>query len=520
MTLARNVFGVLDRSAESHYRNDVALSVDGVDRTFTSVRDRSLRLARALDGHGIQRGDRVAVMLSNRHEWPEIFFGLAALGAVCVPVNVLLTPAEIDHVCEDSDARCLFVDHYGESGLASLSVLPDSVITVGEVETPEGTNAKRYEDLIAAAQLASVPGPALDDDAIQYYSSGTTGLPKAAVHTHNGVLWNSFGQLRDLRLTPEVVYIVVPSLAWAAGFHNLMLALSWIGGRSVIMSSGSMTPDRLMSAIEDAGGTHIMLVPSLLRQFTEDGAILERMRRSTLRWVVTGAEPVPRALIELINDELPDCRVCQGYGLSEFPTIATLLHPDEALDHHGSAGRPLSHTQVAVQTDDGSCLLAGLGELLIRSPATMRGYYNQPEQTEEAFRDGWLHTGDLAAIDDEGFVSIVGRTKDMIISGGINIYPKEIEDVISRIPGVLEVAVVGVPDERFGEAPVAVIVAAAEADVDVVAIEAACRERLAPFKCPRRFLVRAEPLPRNPTGKILKRVLRPWAAAESGVVRR
>ena len=333
-------------------------------------------------------------------------------------------------------------------------------------------------------------------------------------HTHNGVLWNSFAQVADLRLGRDVVYVVVASLSWAAGFHNLMLALAWIGGRSVLMPTGGLTPDRLLSTIEAEGATHTMLVPSLLRQFVDDPSILERVRRSTLRWVVTGAEPVPRALIELINQELPNCVVCQGYGLSEFPTIATLLSPAEALEHHGSAGRPLSHTQVAVQAGAGERSAAGQGELLIRSPATMRGYHNRPEQTLEALADGWLHTGDLASIDGEGFVSIVGRTKDMIISGGLNVYPKEIEDVIGALPGVLEAAVVGVPHERYGETPVAVVVTAPGGHVDQTQVDAICRQQLASYKRPKAVLVRAEPLPRNPTGKILKRLLRPWAAEQ------
>ena len=515
MNLTRNVYSVLDRSAEASYGGKHAITFGGQSRTFVALRERALRLAAGLQRHGVKPRDRVAVMLANGHEWPEVLFGLAAVNAVCVPVNVLLTGPEIAHVCADSHARWLIVDKRGEEGLAGLGSLPDTVITVGEVEVPAGCRTLSYERLLNESAGQNIRhGAALEDDFILYYSSGTTGLPKAAVHTHNGVLWNSFAQVSDLRLSRDVVYVVVASLSWAAGFHNLMLALSWIGGRSVLMPTGGLTPDRLMTTIEREGGTHTMLVPSLLRQFTDDRAILERMRRSTLRWVLTGAEPVPRPLIELINDELPNCTVCQGYGLSEFPTIATLLVPEEALAHHGSAGRPLSHTQAAIRTDEGELAASGMGELLIRSPATMQGYHNRPVQTREAFTDGWLNTGDVAMIDADGFVSIVGRTKDMIISGALNVYPKEIEDVINRLPGVDEAAVVGVPDERFGEAPVAIIVRRPGAELDVALVQAACRDQLASYKRPRAVLVRDDPLPRNPTGKILKRALRPWAANE------
>ena len=499
-----NLFEMLERSARSHYGRRPAVTFEGDERSFVALRDRALRLARGLHGAGIQPGDRVAVLMGNRQEWPEALFGLAALGAVCVPVNVLLTGREIRHVCRDSDVRCLIVDDLGEPKLAELEEPPELVIRVG----PE------YEDL---PQTELPDGPAGSDVLIHYYSSGTTGLPKAAVHSHENVLWNSFGQIVDIGLGPDVRYLVVPSLSWAAGFHNLMLGLVFTGGSSVLMPTGGLTVERIVDAIERERATHVMLVPSLLRQFGADEQALERLRRSSLRWVVTGAEPVPAALIELLGAELPDCRVCQGYGMSEFPTIATLLTPEQALEHSGSAGRPLSHTDVAVLLDDGITVAdSGRGELLMRSPATMLRYHGLPEQTEEALAGGWLHTGDLVEVDSERFVTIVGRTKDMIISGGLNVYPKEVEDVLATLPGVGEVAVVGVPDERFGEAPVAVLVPLEGESVDEEELERVCRAELSSYKRPRAVLVHDGPLPRNPTGKLLKRELRPWAAERVG----
>jgi len=508
-----NLFQMLERSARAHYGSRTAITFEGEGRTFAELRDRALRLARGLHGAGVAPGDRVAVLMGNRHEWPEVLFGLAALGAVCVPVNVLLTGHEVRHVCSDSDVGCLIVDRLGEPKLADLDVLPELVVTVGEVAAPGP--ALSYEAL-PEAELPEGGGPAGSDVLIHYYSSGTTGLPKAAVHSHENVLWNSFGQIIDIGLGPDVRYLVVPSLSWAAGFHNLMLGLIFAGGQSVLMPTGGLTVERIVDAIEREQATHVMLVPSLLRQFGTDEQALERLRRSSLRWIVTGAEPVPAPLIELLSAELPDCRVCQGYGMSEFPTIATLLSPEEALEHAGSAGRPLSHCDVAVLLDDGTIADSGRGELLMRSPATMTGYYGRPDQTAEALAGGWLHTGDLVEVDEERFVTIVGRTKDMIISGGLNVYPKEIEDVLVALPGVGEVAVVGVPDERFGEAPVAVLVAEEGESIDREALDRACRAELSSYKRPRAVLMHDGPLPRNPTGKLLKRELRPWAAERAG----
>jgi fatty-acyl-CoA synthase len=500
-----NLFQMLERSARSEHGARPAVTFEGDERSFRALRDRALRLARGLHGAGVAPGDRVAVLMGNRHEWPETLFGLAALGAVCVPVNVLLTGREIRHVCRDSEVRCLIVDELGAPKLADLEELPERVVAIGDALA----DALAYEEL-PEAELPE--GPAGADVLIHYYSSGTTGLPKAAVHSHENVLWNSFGQIIDIGLGPDVRYLVVPSLSWAAGFHNLMLGLVFTGGSSVLMPTGGLTVERIVEAIERERATHVMLVPSLLRQFGADERALERLRRSALRWIVTGAEPVPAPLIELLSAELPGCRVCQGYGMSEFPTIATLLAPEQAIEHAGSAGRPLSHTDVAVLLDDGTIADSGRGELLMRSPATMLRYHGLTEQTEEALAGGWLHTGDLVELDEERFVTIVGRTKDMIISGGLNVYPKEVEDVLAVLPGVGEVAVVGVPDERFGEAPVAVLVPLEGETIDEAELERVCRAELSSYKRPRAVLLHDGPLPRNPTGKLLKRELRPWAA--------
>jgi acyl-CoA synthetase (AMP-forming)/AMP-acid ligase II len=292
-----------------------------------------------------------------------------------------------------------------------------------------------------------------------------------------------------------------------------VVALTWVGGFSEIRRTGGATMDNIVASIEEHSITHVMLVPSLLRELVTRPDLMVRLSASSLTWIVTGAEPVPKAVIENVCRGIPDVDVCQGYGLSEFPTICTVLMADEVFDHEGSAGRPLPHTDLAVQDADGVIRRAGTGELLIRSLASMKGYYGKPEQTAETFRDGWLHTGDLVEIDDDGFMTVVGRTKDMIISGGLNIYPKEIEDVIHRADGVVEVAVVGVPHERFGETTVAIVVTDHD-DFSTEAIEKLCLEELASYKRPRRILVRHDPLPRNANAKLLKRELRPWAAEQ------
>ncbi|MCK9248320.1 MAG: acyl--CoA ligase [Solirubrobacteraceae bacterium] len=511
MTLARNVYGVLDRAAEQWFADRPAVGFDGRTVTFRELRDRSLRLAAGLERRGIGPGRRVAVMMGNRLEWPEAFFALARVGAVCVPVNVLLTGAEVDHVLRDSGADVLVVDEIGQRAVTRLERMPDTVVAVGDVALPDGVESVAYEAVVADGDgRPATPGPDLSELFILYYSSGTTGLPKAATHTHEAVLWNSYGQIDGIDLDPSVRYAVFPSFSWAAGLHNLFLALIWIGGYSEIRATGGASADAVVEFVERSGATHAMLVPSVLRALVVRDDLMARLRDSDLRWVITGAEPVPRSVLEVCGRELPGISVCQGYGLSEFPTIATVLRPEETAEHEGSAGRPLPIADIAVLGDDGAVGRRGRGELLLRSPATTRGYHDRPEQNAEVFHEGWFRTGDVCEIDDGGFVSIIGRTKDMISSGGLNVYPKEIEDVIDRLPGVVESAVVGVPDDRFGETAVAIVVTDAEA-FDVEVVHAACRDKLAGYKRPRHVLVRDEPLPRSATAKLLKRELRPWA---------
>ncbi|MCW2959055.1 MAG: Long-chain-fatty-acid--CoA ligase FadD13 [Solirubrobacterales bacterium] len=504
-----NVFTVLDRIAGSARRHDPAVIFDGVPRSFTELRERSLRAANALHGIGVQPGDRVAVLLPNGHEWTELFFGTAALGAICVPVNVLNSGPDVLDVLEDCGATTLVVAATADEKLGDIDrdQLPERVIAVGPSALAQ---TQDYEALLAKSSTAVPHGPAQHDLFMFFYSSGTTGKPKAAAHTHTGILWNSFQQLVDFGLTAQDRYLAVPSLSWAAGFHNLILPLWWQGGTTVLMPTGGTTVDRIVAGVHTGNCTHTFLVPTLLKQLLTSPEQLEILRGTDLRWIISGAEPVPVSVIEQLNAELPGCDVVQGYGMSEFPTIATALRPEEAIPKAGSAGRPMSITQLAVRHGDGTIAATGDGEVLLRSLASMQEYYGRPGATRDAFADGWLNTGDVGSVDDEGYLTITGRTKDMIISGGLNIYPKEIEDVIYRLEGVAEAAVIGVQDDVWGEIVVAVVVPEAGGTVSEDQVQAAC-EVLGKYKRPKAVFLRDEPLPRTLTQKVLKRELRPWA---------
>jgi fatty-acyl-CoA synthase len=511
------VFDIVDRVAStSAGRDRVAITCGGEDRSFGQLRDRARALAGGLRKLGIAPGEKVAVLMGNRHEWPELLFGITAAGGVCVPVNVLLRGNEIAHVLRDSEAVALVVDSLAEGALGELEQLPPLLIAVGEVEAPAAAAATPYEELIErGGDGGELELPGRLDPAMIYYTSGTTGLPKGAVHAHEGLIWNTLHQMHDLGIEPDDVYVVVPSLSWAAGFHDVMLPAMWCGGRSVLLPTGGATLEGIVTAIEDNGGTRALLVPTLLKQLLDAPELLERLRHSTLRWVMTGAEPIAGSVLAALNEELPDCPIVQAFGMSEFPLISAILRPEEAVAHAGKAGRATSASSIAVETPEGEITDRGAGEILIRSPALMIGYHNRPEATAEAFARGWFHTGDVGEIDAGGFLAVTGRKKDMIISGGMNIYPREIEDVLIRAEGVVEAAVVGVPDEKWGERPVAVVVS--EDDGVESRVLALCEAELSSYKRPRTVLVRGEALPRTPTGKVLKRDLRPWAARELGV---
>jgi fatty-acyl-CoA synthase len=506
-----NVFTVLDRIAGTSRRTNPAYFFDDRPQSYGELRERALRVANALRGLGLVPGDRIAVLLPNCREWPEIFFGCAALGAICVPVNILNSGFEVQGVIEDCGARGLVTSDAAADRLADVTTLPELVITIG---TKVITGALDYETVLAAASPATMPGPQATDLCMFFYSSGTTGAPKAAAHSHAGILWNAYQQLPDFGLTETDRYLAVPSLSWAAGFHNLIMPLWWIGGSTVLLPTGGLSAARIVAAAVETRATHTFLVPTLLKQLVASPDQLALLRTSSIRWIISGAEPVPVPVIEEINAELPGCDVVQGYGLSEFPTIATALQPHEAISKVGSAGRPMSITQLGVRLDDGSIASAGEGEVLLRSLATMKEYYGKPDLTREAFADGWLNTGDVGTVDEDGYLTITGRRKDLIISGGLNIYPGEIEDLIYRIDGVVEAAVVGVRDEQWGEVPVAIVVGS-DGTLTEKAVIAACGG-LSRYKRPRAVLFHSDPLPRTVTLKVLKRELRPWAEAQLG----
>jgi fatty-acyl-CoA synthase len=503
-----DLFDVVDGWAESRHRDKVAVWSPAGTRTYRELRDAALEVAAGLASRGVGPGSRVGLMMGNRIEHVEAYFAVATLGAVAVPVNVLLRGEEATHICRDSDVSVVLVDQHAHR---SIDALRDVVPQVVDVDGSAGD----YQRLRESGRWPRTVGIAPESDLVHYYTSGTTGRPKAAVHTHRNIVASALHQIGDLGITQDDVFLVVSSFTWAAGFNSVTMSTVLAGGTIALLPTGGVTLEGLIDHVERSSATSTVVAPTLLRQLSKDESSMARLAGTTLRTVFTGGEPLGADVILRLHDHVPEVGFCQAYGLSEFPIVAAALLPHEAVERAGTAGRATTGNRLAVRTHDGQVVGHGEGELLIRSNATMRGYLGQPEATAEAFTDGWLNTGDLVVIDEDDYVTVVGRKKDMIISGGLNIYPAEIENVANQLAGVQEVAVVGIPDENWGEAVAMVVVSSADLRPDDVV--AFCRERLATYKVPRHVHVQREPLPRNPSGKLLKApVRRDYLARASG----
>ncbi|MDO8187738.1 AMP-binding protein [Conexibacter sp. JD483] len=505
--------------ADSLYRNRLARQAD-VDRTALVFEDRRIsygelearvrRLATGLANAGFKPEDRCAILLYNRPEYVELYYAIAHLGGVAVPLNYYLKGPEIAYALEDSGTTWLVHEPAFDAVVDSIAdeLSPDMRrISL----TDAATDALRYEEVVADGAAGDIPvAPTAPEDLfLLQYTSGTTGLPKAAMHSHGNILFNALTQVAEFAMTEDDVHLVLPALCWGAGFHDYTVATWWRGGTVVLRPSGGFSGEEFCGKVEQHGISIVLLVPSVLRLVLE-GDSIERHDMSSLRLILCGGEHVPIEAIEDLQRRLPNAQFLQGYGLSEFPTIMTYLDGEHAITKRGSAGRASMSATVRVVDEHGADTPPGEpGQIICRSPAVTHGYLGREDATGTTLVDGWLHTGDRGWVDEDGFLYIAGRVKDMIISGGLNVYPAEIERVLGAHPAVKEAAVVGVPHERYSEVGRAIVVVDDLDAVDQDELEALCRERLANFKVPREWEIRVEPLPRTTSGKVQKFLLVP-----------
>ncbi len=482
----------------------VAIDFRDATTTYAELDDRSERLAAALLAGGLARGDRVATITGNLPEHVELFFACAKAGLVLQPVNHRLAPAEVAHQLDDAGPAMLFV----AEGHAELA---EGALALADVQPRRHALDRESLDRLAAGAGDALGAPVEDDDPLLLvYTSGTTGVPKGAQLSHANCFWTNlaFDRTSDVT-TSDVVLQVLPQ--FHVGGWNVQPLLAWWKGATVVLEPG-FDPARTLDLIQRKHVTTMMGVPATYL-FTAEQEGFGDADLSSLRVAVVGGAPMPEALLRTWRGR--DVELVQGYGLTEAAPNVLCLPPEDAARKLGYAGKPYPHVEVRLVDDVTGDVVegAGTGELEVRGPSVFIGYWRNEAATEDAFHDGWLRTGDVAVRDEEGFYRIADRVKDMYISGGENVYPAEVESVLHDHPAVIEAAVVGVPDDRWGEVGVAFVVIRAPVEEDVL-LEL-CRERLAKYKVPAavHFL---DELPRSSMNKVLKTDLRAaWGDAAS-----
>ncbi|MEZ5273221.1 MAG: long-chain-fatty-acid--CoA ligase [Ilumatobacteraceae bacterium] len=505
--MRNNIGAVLAKRTLMNPTNEALFDV-AADRRFTyaELNDRTNQVAHALLASGVQKGDRVALLMMNSHEFVTSFFAVAKVGAVIVPLNWRLVPDELEFIVKDAGCTVMIAGGEFAAAVQELQSRGDRTdvrtwVHVGDPATRPAF-ALQFDEWVDGQSTAEPPLTAWNDDLLYImYTSGTTGLPKGVMHTHTTQMaaLHTLNATADYRIGDRYLN---PMPLFHVGALTPAITTAYRGLAQILMRA--FDPMKVWELVKEEKINSSLLVPAMLgaMRMVYDPAVHDH---SSVRWFLSGAAPVPKALIEAYAEM--GIEIHQVYGLTETCGPACLTTPEDALRKAGSTGKAFFHTDVMVMRPDGTeCDVDEAGEVVIAGDHIMTGYWNRPDATAEAIRDGWFHSGDVAVRDDEGFIWIRDRLKDMIISGGENVYPAEVENVILTHPGVADVAVIGVPSEKWGESPLAIVVKK-DPDLEERAIIEHCDGKLARYKMPTavRFV---DVVPRNASGKALKRELR------------
>ena len=505
MTLDRIV-----RRNALRFPGKAALLAGGRSVTWQELDRRVDRIANALRARGLAAGDRVAVLLGNCAEIVELYFGIARAGLIAVPLNWRLTNSELSQLLGQAEPALLvvgasFAEPFREA-LASGTSPARRWIVGGEL-----AGAEPYEQVVDEAEAAAIESPAKDDEPFAiFFTSGTTGLPKGAMVSHRNLVANAFNQfVADGSRPSDVNLIATPLYHMGAVF--MAVTYMMLGCTQVVLEK--FDPRAWLEAVARHRATVALLVPTMINAVVNCPAV-EGADLASLRCLFYGGGPMPPNVLRRAMQHLR-CGFTQGYGLTETLEASFLVASDHVLDGDerrqrrlASAGREAVGAEVRVVTSEGrDAAPLEVGEVLVRSESVIPGYWRMPDETAKAIRNGWFHTGDLGYLDDERYLFLVDRIKDMVVTGGVNVYTKEVEAVLFEHPAVLEAAVVGLPDDQWGEIVAAVVVLRPGCTAFAEELVEHCRKSLAGFKKPRvvHFL---DELPRNPSGKILKRELR------------
>ena len=508
-SIFRHTLGDVLRRTAARTPHKMAICCGCVSWTYAEFDVMCNRLARGLHDRGITTGERVAILARNSHAYAAVRFAVARLGAVLVPVNFMLQEHETAHVLRHSGATFLFTDpglealaHRAaalETAVRQISVLPD------EDGTPRSGDGLRFEELLSSGEVPMQSDIRGDSLAQIVYTSGTESLPKGVMLTHDALLWEYAGCIADAQIAESDLVLHALPLYHCAQLDAFLGPAIYVGASNIITSRP--TPDNLLTLLPRHQVTSFFAPPTLwiglLRSRAFDPQALCNLRKGYY-----GASIMPVEVLSELLTRLPRIRFWNLYGQTEIAPVATVLKPEDQLRKAGSAGRAALNVEIRLVDEDGRDVPRGeIGEVVHRSPQLLRGYFKDEERTREAFRGGWFHSGDLARMDSEGYITIVDRKKDVIKTGGENVASREVEEMLYGHPSVSEVAVIGVTHEKWIEAVLAVVVIKQGQSVTEEALLAHCKERLAHFKVPKRVLF-VDELPKNPSGKLLKRQLR------------
>ncbi len=496
----------LDRHA--HSRPDrAAFRFQGETTTWRELRDRVDRVAAALVGRGVGRGDRVALLMGNRPEFMEIVLAANKVGAIGVPVNFRLSGGEVAYILDDSGAKLLFVDDTAKTAAEDAVQRASGQIELVTVDGGSGAHTT-YETLMGEGSAVDPVDVPEDAPALIMYTSGTTGRPKGAVLSHQNLLSESVVLIRAYELCSDDEVNLVASPMFHIGAIGSIAPLLLIGGTMVVLPSAAFNAAQVLDLLEGERVTSAFLVPTQWQALCDESDI-DKRDLTHLRTTSWGAAPATDKLLRRMGEAFPAALNVAVFGQTEMSPITCVLEGKDALRKLGSVGKPVSTVAVRVVDDQMNDVAQGdVGEIVYQGTGLMEGYWQNPEATAEAFDGGWFHSGDLVRMDEEGFLYVVDRAKDMIISGGENIYCAEVENVLADHPDIVEVTVIGREHPKWGETPIAVVVTRGpEVDLDIESLRTWAADHLARYKLPTGLQI-VEALPRNAAGKVTKAALR------------
>ncbi len=499
---------LLQRSARLN-PNGVATRFNKRDRNWPELIDRVARLASGLKTCGVVDGDRVAILSLNSDRYLEAVFAIPWAGLVMVPLNTRWAVAENSYAVKDSGAKILlFDDNFADQALELKQQLPglETLIHIGEESAPQGSVAAG--SLIDANPPSEPSGRYGADMAGIFYTGGTTGFPKGVMQSHQALWASAIGCQAGFQMDRDSIYLHAAPMFHMADFAGSIGTLL-AGGTHVFVPG--FEPKLVLDTVARYRITHVLIVPAMIKMLLNHPA-LEETDVSSLKMLMYGASPMPAAVLEQAIQKLPKAGFMQAYGQTELaPVVSVLTAEDHRIGGQclQSAGRPSSVSSVRIVDEQGNdCPIGTSGEIAVSGPHAMLGYWNNPEQTSAAIRDGWVLTGDVGQFDEDGYLYIVDRVKDMIVTGGENVFTTEVENALISHPAVQDIAVIGIPSEEWGEAVHAIVIPAAGHTIDEQALIEHARQKIAGYKCPKSISVREEPFPLSGAGKVLKTELR------------